>query len=306
MRWLSATQSLAHPGGNLTGQTILSTDVIGKRLQMLLEIVPDPGCVAVLGLAGVDYDRASHELATAAKALGVPLLPITVADVNDLATRIAEITRHQCRALVAMSEPLFVQESRQLIELAGQYRIAASYDNRLIVDAGGLMSYGPDTVDMFRRAARYVDKILKGEKPADLPIEQPTKFVLAINLKTAKALGLTVPPSILARADEVIECVGAVPFCSCGIITADPRTGPSQADRCGDALICSEDRNASGILLTLDTRPPPRHARESGHPERPTPGVWFWTPAFAGVTEEGTAGVNCLVPTTRRLLPWFR
>jgi putative ABC transport system substrate-binding protein len=104
-----------------------------------------------------------------------------------------------------MSEPLFVQESRQLIELAGQHRIAASYDNRLIVDAGGLMSYGPDTGDMFRRAAGYVEKILKGEKPADLPIEQPTRFVLAINLQAAKALGLTVPPSILARADEVIE-----------------------------------------------------------------------------------------------------
>src|SRR5215831_5792044 len=96
------------------------------------KIVPDPGCVAVLGLAGVDYDRTSHELAAAAKALGMPLLPITVADVNDLATRIAEIAEHQCRALVAMSEPLFVQESRQLIELTGKYRIAASYDNRLI------------------------------------------------------------------------------------------------------------------------------------------------------------------------------
>ena len=202
---LGFAQSLAHPGGNLTGQTILSTDVIGKRLQMLLEIVPDPGCVAVLGRAGVNYDRASHELAAAAKALGVPLLPITVVDANDLATRFAEIAKHQCRALVAMSEPLFVQESRQLIELAGQYHIAASYDNRLIVDAGGLMSYGPDTVDMIRRAARYVDKILKGEKPADLPIEQPTKFVLAINLTTAKALALTVPQSILGRADEVIE-----------------------------------------------------------------------------------------------------
>jgi putative tryptophan/tyrosine transport system substrate-binding protein len=202
---LGYAQSLAHPGGNLTGQTILSTDVLGKRLQMLLEIVPDPGCVAVLGLAGVNYDNASHELAAAAKALGVRLLPITVADVNDLPTRIVEITKHQCRALVAMSEPLFVQESRQLIELAGQYGIAASYDNRLIVDAGGLMSYGPDTVDMFRRAARYVDKILTGEKPADLPIEQPTKFVLAINLKAAAALGLTIPQMILARADEVIE-----------------------------------------------------------------------------------------------------
>ena len=202
---LGFAQSLAHPGGNLTGQTMLSTDVLGKRLQMLHEIVPVSGCVAVLGLAGVNYDNASHELAAAAKALGVPLLPITVADVDDLATGFAEITRHQCRTLVVMSDPLFVQASRQLIELAGQYRIAASYDNRLIVDAGGLMSYGPDTVDMFRRAARYVDKILKGEKPADLPIEQPTKFVLAINLNTAKALGLTVPPSILAFADEVIE-----------------------------------------------------------------------------------------------------
>jgi putative tryptophan/tyrosine transport system substrate-binding protein len=202
---LGFAQSLARPGGNLTGQTILSTDVIGKRLQMLHEIVPDPGCVAVLGRAGVNYDNASHELAAAANALGVPLLPLTVADVNDLPARFAEITMHQCRALVAMSEPLFLQASRQLIELAIQYRIAASYDNRLIVDAGGLMSYGPDTVDMMRQSARYVDKILKGEKAADLPIEQPTKFVLAINLKAAAAIGLTVPQSILARADEVIE-----------------------------------------------------------------------------------------------------
>jgi putative tryptophan/tyrosine transport system substrate-binding protein len=203
---LGFAQSLAHPGGNLTGQTILATDVLGKRLQMLHEIVPDPGCVAVLGVAGVNYDpNAYSELAAAAKALGVPLLPITVADVNDLVTSFAEITKHQCWALVAMSDPLFVQASRQLIELAGQYRIAASYDNRLIVDAGGLMSYGPDTVDMFRRAARYVDKILKGEKPADRPIEPPTRFQLVVNLKTAQPLGLTVPPSILARADEVIE-----------------------------------------------------------------------------------------------------
>jgi putative ABC transport system substrate-binding protein len=202
---LGYAQSLAHPGGNLTGQTILSTDVMGKRLQMLLEIVRDASCVAVLSRSGVNYDRASHELAAAAKALGVLLPPITVADANDLAPRFAEIAEHQCRALVAMSEPLFLQESRQLIELAGQYRIAASYDNRQIVNAGGLMSYGPDTVDMIRQSARYVDKILKGEKPADLPIEQPTKFVLAINVKAADAIGLTVPPLILGRADEVIE-----------------------------------------------------------------------------------------------------
>jgi putative ABC transport system substrate-binding protein len=135
----------------------------------------------------------------------VALLPITIADVNELATGFDEMTRQHCRALVVMSGPLFVFASRQLIELAGQHRIAASYDNRLIVDAGGLMSYGPDTVDMVRRSARYVDKILKGESPADLPIEQPTKFVLAINLKAAQAIGLTVPQSLLARADEVIE-----------------------------------------------------------------------------------------------------
>ena len=202
---LGFAQSLAHPGGNLTGQTILSTEVIGKRLQMLHEIAPDPGCVAVLGRAGVNYDNASGELAAAAKALGVPLLPITIADANDLATGFAEITSHQCRTLVAMSEPLFLQESRQLIELAGQYRIAASYDNRLIVDAGGFMSYGPDTGDMFRRAARYMDKILKGEKPADLPVVQATKIELYINLKTAKALGINVPLPLSGRADELFE-----------------------------------------------------------------------------------------------------
>jgi putative ABC transport system substrate-binding protein len=198
-------QSLAHPGGNLTGQTNISSDLIGKRLQMLHEIVPDPGCVAVLGVAGIDYGDASGELTAAAKALGVALVPVSVTDASELPVGFAEITRHQCRALVAMPDPLFILANRQLIELANRHRIAASYDNRLIADAGGLMSYGPDTVEMFRQSARYVDKILKGEKPADLPIEQPTKFVLAINLKAAEAIGLTVPPSLLARADEVIE-----------------------------------------------------------------------------------------------------
>ena len=104
-----------------------------------------------------------------------------------------------------MPDPLFVGVRQALVELAAQHRIAVSYDNRLIAEAGGLMSYGPDTVDMYRRSASYVDKILKGAKPAELPIEQPTKFELVINLKTAKALGLTVPQSLLARADEVIE-----------------------------------------------------------------------------------------------------
>jgi len=202
---LGFAQSLAHPGGNLTGQTNISSDLIGKRLQMLHEIVPDLGCVAVLGVAVINYGNASGELTAAAQALAVALVPVSVADANELPAGFTEITRHQCRALVAMPDPLFILASRQLIELAGQHRVAASFDNRQIVDAGGLMSYGPDTVDIFRQSARYVDKILKGEKPADLPIEQPTKFVLAINLKTAKELGLTVPPAILGRADEIIE-----------------------------------------------------------------------------------------------------
>jgi putative ABC transport system substrate-binding protein len=202
---LGFAQSLAHPGGNLTGQTNISSDLIGKRLQMLHEIVPDHGCVAVLGVAGINYGDASGELTAAAKALGVALVPVLVADASELPVGFAEITRHQCRALVVMPDPLFILASRQLIELANHHRVAASYDNRLIVDAGGFMSYDPDTVEMFRQSARYVDKILKGEKPADLPIEQPTKFVLAINLETAKELGLTVPAAILARADEVID-----------------------------------------------------------------------------------------------------
>ncbi len=203
---LGLVQSLARPGGNLTGLTILAADVLGKRLQMLYEIAPAPGCVAVLSLAGVRYEpRSFPELTAAAKALGVALLPTSVPDINELSTGFTEMTRQHCRAVVVMAEPLFVSARQQLIELAAQHHLAASYDNRLIVDAGGLMSYGPDFVDMFRRSAGYVDKILRGARPADLPIEQPTKFELVINLNTAKALGLTVPPSILARADEVIE-----------------------------------------------------------------------------------------------------
>jgi putative ABC transport system substrate-binding protein len=135
----------------------------------------------------------------------VALVPVSVAEADKLPAGFAEIIAHHCGAVVVMADPLFVFASRRLIELTVQHRIAASYDNRLIVEAGGLMSYGPDTSDMFRQSARYVDKILKGEKPADLPIEQPTTFLLAINLKTAKALGLAVPPSLIAIADLVIE-----------------------------------------------------------------------------------------------------
>jgi putative tryptophan/tyrosine transport system substrate-binding protein len=203
---LGFAHSLAHPGGNLTGLSIQAVDVLGKRLQLLHETVPEAGCIAVLGRTGGNYDPgASPGLTAAARELGVALLPISVTAASELPTGFAEITRHHCRALLAMSTPWFVDARRQLVELSLQHRIAANYDNKLIVDAGGLMSYGPDTVDMFRRSAVFVDKILRGAKPADLPIEQPIQFKMAINLNTAKALGLTFPQSILTRADEVIE-----------------------------------------------------------------------------------------------------
>jgi ABC-type uncharacterized transport system substrate-binding protein len=202
---LGFAQSLAHPGGNLTGLTILSAEVLGKRLQFLRDVVPDPGCVGVLAVSGNDDPAAPMALDAAAKGLGLTLRRISIPSIDQLPSGFAELERNGCRALLVMSDPLFVPARRHLADLAAQHGVAASYDNNLIVRAGGLMSYGPDTVEMIRRSAAYVDKILKGAKPADLPIEQPTTFHFAVNLKTARALGLTVPQSILARADEVIE-----------------------------------------------------------------------------------------------------
>src|SRR5271166_3406827 len=200
-------QSLAHPGSNLTGLSNLAIGLIGKKLQILLETVPSPGCVAVMrdqGNPGNDA-LAWQEATTAAQTLGTVLTPISVGGAGELEAGFAEIVRQGCRALLVMSSPAYIGVRERLAELAAQHRIAAMYDNRRIVDVGGLLSYGPDTNDMFYRAAFYVDKILKGARPADLPIEQPAKFELVVNLKAAKALGLTVPQSLLARADEVIE-----------------------------------------------------------------------------------------------------
>ena len=204
---LGFAQSLAHPGGSLTGLTNLATGLVGKRLQMVREIVPDPGCVAVLRdsestvLDAVEWG----EITAAAERLGLALTGVSARDPTELEGAFGEIVRQRCRALVAISSPLFVAMRAPLVTLAARHGIVASYDNRLIVEAGGLVSYGPDTVDMYRRAADYVDKILKGAKPSDLPIEQPTKFELAVNLKAAKALGLTIPPALLVRANKVIE-----------------------------------------------------------------------------------------------------
>ena len=201
------TQSLTHPGGNVTGLSNLAEGLAGKRIEMLLEAVPDPGCVAVLHDYGDEVADPLYwqEVLAAARTLHTLLKPISVRRADELPAAFSQISREHCQAVMVMSSALYVGERVQLVALAAQHRVAASYDNRVIVDAGGLMSYGPDTSDMLRRAATYVDKILKGAKPGDLPIEQPTKFELVINLKTAKALGLTIPQPILARAEEMIE-----------------------------------------------------------------------------------------------------
>jgi putative tryptophan/tyrosine transport system substrate-binding protein len=203
---LGVAQSFAHPGGNLTGLSNLATGLLGKRLGMLVETVPNPGCVAVLGNPrNASWADDWREITAAAKTLGIEPKAIEARSESELATAFTEIAGQHCGALLAMSDAIYFGARVRLAELAARHGVPASYDNRQIVAAGGLMSYGPNTNDMLRRAVLYVDKILKGAKPGDLPIEQPTKFELVINLKTAKALDLTVPRSILAQADEVIE-----------------------------------------------------------------------------------------------------
>ena len=203
---LGVAQSFAHPGGNVTGLSNLATGLLGKRLGMLVETVPNPGCVAVLGNPrNASWADNWREITAAAETLGIEPKAIEARSERELATAFTEIVGQHCGALLVMSDAFYFGARVRLTELAARHGVPASYDNRQIVAAGGLTSYGPDTNDMVRRAASYVDKILKGANPADLPIEQPTRFELVINLKTAAALGLTVPQALLARADEVIE-----------------------------------------------------------------------------------------------------
>jgi putative ABC transport system substrate-binding protein len=204
---LGFVRSLAHPGGNVTGLSNLSAGLVTKRLETLLQIAQNPACVAVIRDPGgrIGGELAWQEVTAAAKTLGTALKPIAVASRDELESGFAEIARNGCRALLVMSSSVYIGVRRQFVELAARYRIPAIYDNRLFVADGGLMSYGPDTLAMYRRAASYVDKILKGARPSELPVEQPTKFEFVINLKVAKALGFSVPPTLLATADEVIE-----------------------------------------------------------------------------------------------------
>jgi len=197
---------LGHPGGNVTGLTLLSTELAGKRLQLLRELVPKATRVAVLAYRGTAATRLFLEqMRAAAQQMGVVLIVQEISGADDLPGAVAAMQRDRAQALIVQFSPLSNNNASRIVELATQHRLPAMYDVRGFAELGGLVAYGPSVMELFRRAALYVDRILKGAKPADLPIEQPTKFELVINLKTAKALGLTIPPSLLLRADEVIR-----------------------------------------------------------------------------------------------------
>jgi ABC-type uncharacterized transport system substrate-binding protein len=199
--------SLARPGGNTTGMSLLWAELPGKRLELLKETVPQSMRIAVLGNPATPiYEPRLNNLTIAARALGLYLHAVEVHGADELAPAFAAMTQAGGDALMVLADPALMDRLLgQVAALAATSRLPAMYDWKMYVEAGGLMSYGPSLPDSHRRAATYVDKILKGAKPADLPVEQPTKFELVINLKTAQALGLTIPPTLLFQADEVIK-----------------------------------------------------------------------------------------------------
>ena len=195
-------KSLGHPGGNITGLSLQSPETTGKQLELLKELVPGPAPVAVLWHgAGELYWKAAE---TAARTRGWKLLSIEIQDADELDAAFKAATDARAGAMLVFASGITFQQARRVAELAGRGRLPAMYELRPYVEAGGLVSYGPDIVDIWRRAAGYVDKILKGAKPGDLPVEQPTKFELVINLRTEKTLGIAIPQSLLLRADEVL------------------------------------------------------------------------------------------------------
>jgi putative ABC transport system substrate-binding protein len=198
--------SLNRPGGNITGVTLISAETVAKRLGLLLELVPRAAVIGVVAnLANPITKPQLIELETAAHAVGRRLHVLNASTENELATAFAVVDQQHIDALLVAADPFFDDRRAQIVALAARQRVPVSYVRREFVAAGGLMSYGPDASEAFRQAGVYTGRILKSEKPADLPVMQPTKFEFVINLKTAKALGIDVPPMLLARADEVIE-----------------------------------------------------------------------------------------------------
>ena len=198
--------SLARPGGNVTGLSLQTTELAGKRLELLREIMPDLRRLALMGNAdSPSLPLELDEVQAAARALGIEVGVFAIRRAADIAPAFAAF-KEKAQALQVVGSDPFVQANRTAINtLAAAARLPTMHSGREYVEAGGLLSYGPSFADLFRRAGDYVDKILRGAKPADMPVEQPTKFELVINLTTAKALGLTIPEAFLLRADEVIE-----------------------------------------------------------------------------------------------------
>ena len=204
---LGLASSLAHPGANVTGLTYgVGPDQVGKQLELLKETVPKVRRVAILwNPANPTHPSAIKIAKVAARALGVHLQFLDCHEPSNFDRVFAAMVRERAGALLILTDPVFFGNRARLLALVGERRLPAMTGQRVFTEAGGLMSFGVDANDNFRRSAKYVDKILKGAKPADLPIEQPTRFELVINVKTAGALGLTIPPSLLLRADQVIE-----------------------------------------------------------------------------------------------------
>ncbi len=198
--------SLARPGGNVTGLTVVNVELSAKKVELLKEALPNISRVAILGdPTNPNYEPVLKESRRAAQLLRIQLQVVEVRNSNELEGAFAAMTRGRAGAFIHAPSELFFAYRRRLLDLAAKSGLPGVGDDRAFVDRGGFMSYGPSFVQQFRRAATYVDRILKGAKPADLPIEQPTTFELVINVKTAKALGLTIPSALLARADQVIQ-----------------------------------------------------------------------------------------------------
>lgn len=197
--------SLARPGGNITGLTAISTELYGKRLELLKEVIPKLSQVAVITSAGPGSIIAMEGIQIAATALRVQLQRIEVRSPIDFDSAFDAAIKSGAGALIVIQGPITSSHRKHHLDLAVKNRLPGIYNERDFAEAGGLISYGANYLDMYRRAGVYVDKILKGAKPADLPVEQPTTFELVINLKTAKQIGLTIPPNVLARADRVIR-----------------------------------------------------------------------------------------------------
>jgi putative ABC transport system substrate-binding protein len=198
--------SLAQPGGNVTGMSLMAPDLGGKRLQLLKELLAELSRVAVLWNAANPYSAlVFKETVAAAQTLGIEVQTLEIREPADIDGAFEAAMGQRTDALITVEDPLTIDLRKKIAEYAADHRLPTISGLKVFADAGALMSYGADLADILRRSVAYVDKILKGAKPADLPVEQPTKFELVINLKTAKSLGLTIPPLLLARADEVIE-----------------------------------------------------------------------------------------------------